>query len=167
VLAHIRQLAPNMPVVVRTLDDANLDMLRAAGATEVVPEAIEASLMLASHALALVGVPMRKVLRMVQEQREARYSLLRGYFHGGDDETVEDLDNERLATFTVPPRGASIGKMLGALGLGAFGVRVVSLRSQGKPAPFTDHTLLHEGDTLVLSGKATALALAEDKLVTG
>lgn len=167
VLAHIRQLAPNMPVVVRTLDDANLDTLRAAGATEVVPEAIEASLMLASHALALVGVPMRKVLRMVQEQREARYSLLRGYFHGGDDETVEDLDNERLSTFTVPPGGASIGKMLGALGLGVFGVRVVSLRSQGKPAPFTDHTLLHEGDTLVLSGKAAALALAEDKLVTG
>jgi CPA2 family monovalent cation:H+ antiporter-2 len=33
--------------------------LRAAGATEVVPEAIEGSLMLASHALALVGVPMR------------------------------------------------------------------------------------------------------------
>jgi CPA2 family monovalent cation:H+ antiporter-2 len=48
-----------VPVIVRTIDDTDLEKLRAAGATEVVPEAIEGSLMLASHALALVGVPMR------------------------------------------------------------------------------------------------------------
>jgi hypothetical protein len=58
----------------------------------VVPEAIEGSLMLASHALALVGVPMRRVLRVVQQQRDARYGLLRGYFHGADDDTVDELD---------------------------------------------------------------------------
>ena len=49
-----------VPVVVRTIDDSDLDRLRAAGATEVVPEAIEGSLMLAGHALALVGVPMKQ-----------------------------------------------------------------------------------------------------------
>ena len=47
--------------------------------------------MLASHALALVGVPMRRVIRIVQDQRDARYSLLRGYFHGADDDTVDEL----------------------------------------------------------------------------
>ena len=55
-----------------------MESLRGAGATEVVPEAIEGSLMLASHALALVGVPMRRVIRVVQDQRDARYGLLRG-----------------------------------------------------------------------------------------
>jgi CPA2 family monovalent cation:H+ antiporter-2 len=156
-----------VPVVVRTVDDADLERLRNAGATEVVPEAIEASLMLASHAMALVGVPMRKVLRMVQEQREERYGLLRGYFHGGDDDTADELENERLSTFTVPTGGSSVGKSLGELDLPSLEARVVSLRNHGKPCPFDDETLLHEGDTLVLSGKATALALAEERLVSG
>jgi CPA2 family monovalent cation:H+ antiporter-2 len=164
VLSHLQHMAPHVPVVVRTLDDANLDMLQAAGATEVVPEAIEASLMLASHALALVGVPMRKVLRMVQEQREERYSLLRGYFHGDDDDTADDLDNEHLSTFIVAHNHPCVGQTLGTLALSEVGVRVVNLRSHGKPSPFTENTVLHVNDTLVLSGKSTALALAEEKL---
>lgn len=167
VLAHIQHLAPDVPVVVRTLDDANLEKLQAAGASEVVPEAIEASLMLASHALALVGVPMRKVLRMVQEQREARYSLLRGYFHGEDDQGVDALEDEHLSTFTVAHKCNCVGKSLGHLGLESLGVRLVSLRNHGVAKPFTPETQLREGDTLVLSGKAPALALAEDRLVTG
>ncbi len=167
VLGLLRQLAPSVPVVVRTLDDANLESLQAAGATEVVPEAIEASLMLASHALALVGVPMRKVLRMVQEQREERYSLLRGYFHGDDDSSADELDNEHLSTFTVPANCRCVGKTLQALALGTVGTRIVSLRSHGKPCEFCDDTVLHEGDTLVLSGKSTALALAEERLALG
>ena len=75
-------------MIVRTQDDLDLERLQAAGATEVVPETLESSLMLASHALALVGVPMRRVIRIVQDQRDARYNLLRGYFHGADDSTA-------------------------------------------------------------------------------
>ena len=76
--------------------------LQDAGATEVVPEAIEGSLMLASHALALVGVPMRRVIRSVQDQREARYQLLRGYFHGADDDTSAEREQARLVPLTLP-----------------------------------------------------------------
>ena len=65
VLANTRAHAPQVPVIVRTQDDHDLERLQAAGATEVVPETIEGSLMLASHALALVGVPMRRVIRVV------------------------------------------------------------------------------------------------------
>jgi len=103
VLTHTRAHAPQVPVVVRTQDDLHLDKLRDAGATEVVPETIEGSLMLASHALALVGVPLRRVLRLVQEQRDARYQLLRGYFHGADDDSVSEREQERLATVSLPP----------------------------------------------------------------
>jgi CPA2 family monovalent cation:H+ antiporter-2 len=88
ILHLVHSHAPTVPVIVRTIDDVDFERLRAAGATEVVPEAIEGSLMLASHALALVGVPMRRVLRVVQQQRDARYGLLRGFFHGADDDTV-------------------------------------------------------------------------------
>ena len=57
--------------------------------------------MLASHALALVGVPMRRVIRVVQDQRDARYGLLRGYFHGSDDDSVHDVDQTRLSTLCL------------------------------------------------------------------
>ncbi len=165
VLANARAHAPTVPVIVRTVDDHDLEKLQAAGATVVVPEAIEGSLMLASHALALVGVPMRRVIRVVQEQRDARYNLLRGYFRGADDDTVNELDEERLSTVTLPLVIKPVGQLLGAVLLAASGVRVVSLRrSNGRVASIHDDTLLEGGDTLVLSGKPEALAMAEKKL---
>jgi CPA2 family monovalent cation:H+ antiporter-2 len=170
VLAHIREHAPHVSVVVRTLDDMNLDQLQAAGATEVVPEAIEASLMLASHALALAGLPLRKVLHMVREQREERYSLLRGYFHGSSDDTVDELEHERLFTVTLDTQSACIGKTVERLELDALDVRLVNLRCAGAQrasAVCNASTVLHEGDTLVLSGTAAALARAESLLSLG
>ena len=168
VLAHVRTHAPQVPVIVRTQDDHDLELLQKAGATEVVPEAIEGSLMLASHALALVGVPMRRVIRIVQDQRDARYGLLRGYFHGADDDSVDELHHERLASVTLPLGAKSAGRPLGHFALHSLGVRVVSLRRQeGKTISVTDQVLLEAGDTLVLSGQAETLAVAEEKILRG
>ena len=134
----------------------------------MVPEAIEGSLMLASHALALVGVPMRRVIRIVQDQRDARYNLLRGFFHGADDSTADELLHERLVTINLPLAAKANGKTLADANLAALGVRLVSLRrSDGKSVHAEDSTPLHAGDTLVLSGKATDLAAAEQKLLQG
>jgi CPA2 family monovalent cation:H+ antiporter-2 len=166
VLAHTREHAPQVPVIVRTHDDHDLQMLQAAGATEVVPEAIEGSLMLASHALALVGVPMRRVIRVVQEQRDARYDLLRGYFHGADDDGIHERDTDRLAPITLPEGVAAIGRTIEALALQSVNVRIVSVRrANGHVAPAHDETVVRAGDTLVLSGLPTALALAEELLL--
>jgi CPA2 family monovalent cation:H+ antiporter-2 len=168
VLANTRAHAPHVPVIVRTQDDRDLEALQAAGATEVVPEAIEGSLMLASHALALVGVPMRRVLRIVQDQRDARYNLLRGYFHGADDSTADEHEQERLFTLTLPVGAHSVGDSIGHLALQALAVRLVSLRREGgKPVRIDDTVLLEGGDTLVLSGRAEALAVAETRLLRG
>ena len=165
VLANTRSHAPQVPVIVRTQDDLNLARLQKAGATEVVPEAIEGSLMLASHALALVGVPMRRVLRIVQDQRDARYKLLRGFFHGADDDSVDELDHERLSTVTLPAGSRHAGLPAAALPLQACGVRLVSIRrASGKQVTLTQELLLQAGDTLVLGGTAAALASAEEML---
>jgi len=166
VLDHARTHAPQVPVIVRTRDEIDIERLRSAGAAEVVPEAIEGSLMLASHALALVGVPMRRVIRVVQNQRDARYNLLRGYFHGADDDTVDELQHERLASFTLPLGARSIGHPLGDLALHAVGVRVVNLRRiNGRSMQAADDTQLEDGDTLVLSGRPENLSIAEQKLL--
>jgi len=168
VLAHTRSHAPQVPVIVRTQDDRDLEKLQAAGATEVVPEAIEGSLMLAGHALALVGVPMRRVIRLVRDQRDARYNLLRGYFHGADDDGADEIDHERLDSFTLGPGARAIGQPLADLALHAVGVRVAALRRRdGQATEARDDTVLADGDTLVLSGKPAALAVAIDKLQRG
>ena len=77
VLAWAQEHAPQVPVVVRTHDDKDLEQLRAAGAAEVVPEVIEGSLMLASQTLAHIGIPLKRVIRLVQGQRMTRYALMR------------------------------------------------------------------------------------------
>jgi len=166
ILHQVAVHAPKVPVVVRTIDDTDLERLREAGATGVVPETIEGSLMLASHALALVGVPMRRVIRITRDARDARYGLLRGYFHGADDDTVEELKQARLASVTLPAATACQGQTLGAQALHAVGVQVVSVRqSSGRVIEPHDIQTLHPGDTLVLSGLPEALALAEEKLL--
>jgi CPA2 family monovalent cation:H+ antiporter-2 len=166
ILRLVQDHAPHVPVVVRTVDDADIDRLRAAGATEVVPEAIEGSLMLAGHALALVGVPMQRVIRITRDARDARYSLLRGYFHGADDDTVEELSQARLQSVTLPLAARCVGRTLGSLALAELGLSVVSVRraSGGVLAP--DHSyLLAGGDTLVLSGLPEPLARVEAMLM--
>jgi CPA2 family monovalent cation:H+ antiporter-2 len=170
-LLHLVQThAPRVPVIVRTIDDADLEALKAAGATEVVPEAIEGSLMLASHALALVGVPMRRVIRLTRDARDARYGLLRGYFHGADDDLGGVLEQQqaRLGSITLPAGATCIGKSLRELALPELGVQVVSLRlSTGRVVEAADSQRLAGGDTLVLSGMPEALSLAEETLTRG
>ena len=167
-LALTQSHAPQVPVIVRTQDDHSLEKLQDAGAAEVVPEAIEGSLMLASHALALVGVPMRRVIRIVQDQRDARYALLRGYFHGSDDDSVDERQQERLHSVTLHPGAHAVSRAMQDLPLAEWGVRVVHLRrADGKRMPVTDTVPLAFGDTLVLSGKADALARAEQWLLGG
>ncbi len=168
ILRLVQAHAPQVPVVVRTLDDSDLERLREAGATEVVPEAIEGSLMLASHALALVGVPMRRVIRITRDARDKRYGLLRGYFHGADDDTADEVEQARLATVSLPLASPLAGLSLGDLALHAVGVSVVSLRrAAGGVVAAADELMLAGGDTLVISGPSPALALAEEKLLRG
>ena len=168
ILSLVQAHAPRVPVIVRTVDDTDIDKLKAAGATEVVPEAVEGSLMLAGHALALVGVPMKRVIRITRDARDARYSLLRGYFHGADDDTVEELKQARLRSVILPEAARCVGQTLEAQALHAVGVSVLSVRraSGGVTAPAPTH-LLAAGDTLVLSGLPEPLSLAEEKLLRG
>ncbi|MBM3387291.1 MAG: potassium transporter [Betaproteobacteria bacterium] len=168
VLGHTQGHAPQVPVIVRTQNDQELEKLQQAGATEVVPEALEGSLMLASHALALVGVPLRRVIRLAQEQRDARYNLLKGYFHGADDARVEDIDHERLATVSLPLTSPWLQRTVADLNFHAMGVRLVGLRrANGKSEVVSDTLALQMNDTLVISGTVRTLAMAEDKLTRG
>ena len=83
------------------------------GATEVVPEVLEGSLMLATHSLLLLGVPLNRVLKRIRVIREERYSLFRGFYRGVSDagDAAESLQ-PRLHSVLLPDRAGAIGRSL-------------------------------------------------------
>ncbi len=170
ILALVRELRPDLPVVVRTVDDSEIDRLKDAGAAEVVAEILEGSLMLATQALMLLGVPLNRVLRRIRETREQRYGLFKGFYRGVTDETGEERDRAqpRLHSITVAPGAAAVGKSLEELDLSRFHVEVTSIRKRNirRAAP-DPQTRLHEGDVVVLRGLQEALETAEMFLLQG
>jgi len=170
ILALVHQLRPGLPVIVRTLDDSDIDRLKEAGAAEVVAEILEGSLMLATHALMLLGVPLNRVLRRIRDTREQRYGLFRGFYRGVTDEVDDENDREqpRLHSVILPPGSAAVGKTLRALQLGRLQVEITALRRHNvrnsTPEP---ETVLAEGDVLVLRGKQEHLADADIFLMRG
>ncbi len=168
ILHHVHQSRPELPVVIRTRDDTELERLLTAGAAEVVPEVLEGSLMLATHSLLLLGVPLNRVLKRIRAIREERYSLFRGFFHGASDaaDAAENLQ-PRLHSVLLPGRARAVGKPLSSVlqeGLVEItGVRRRGARSQ-RPGP---DWVFEEGDVVVLLGRPENLALAERRLLRG
>jgi CPA2 family monovalent cation:H+ antiporter-2 len=170
ILAQVRELKPGLPVVVRMLDDTEIELLRNAGATAVLAEIMEGSLMLASHTLISLGVPLNRVLRRIRDTREQRYSLLRGFFHGESDQ-IEDAarDAQRLLhSVLITPGAAAIGKTLAALDLATCKVEVKAVRRPGitAQAPQPD-ARIEAGDVLVLYGAEHDCAAAEIRVMQG
>ncbi|VVO35994.1 cation:proton antiporter [Pseudomonas fluorescens] len=86
ILKEARRLNAAVPILVRTRDDSQLAELKASGASEVVPELLESSLMLASHALIMLGLPAHQVQERADQIRHDRYRLLHGFYPGADDD---------------------------------------------------------------------------------
>lgn len=170
ILGLVHELRRGLPVVVRTLDDNDIERLKLAGAAEVVAEVMEGSLMLASTTLMLLGVPLNRVLRRIRETREQRYSLFRGFFRGITDEG--DPENQalqpRLHSVMIAPGAAAIGQSLGKIDLARLNVEVTAVRRRNvrTVTPVPD-TRIEEGDVLVLLGVEADLAAAEMKLLQG
>jgi CPA2 family monovalent cation:H+ antiporter-2 len=170
ILDLVHQARPGLPVVVRTVDDQDIEQLKRAGAADVVAEIQEGSLMLASHALMLVGVPLNRVLRRIRETREQRYDLFRGFFRGLSDEVDDagERNQPRLHSVILPPGAAGIGQSLSQLDLARFNVDVTTVRRHGVRSTLPDPVaLLSEGDVVVLRGQQEAVALAEMFLLQG
>ncbi len=168
IIAHVRELRPDVPVIVRTFDDSDVERLRAAGAAEIVAEVIEGSLMLATQTMMQLGMPLNRVLRRLRDARAERYRFMPGFFHGATDSDLEDRDEPRLRTLVVGPYAPSVGKTLGSLGLAGMGVQVTAVRRKGSrdvaPGP---EMQVQAGDVLVLLGTQEKLARAEMRVLQG
>jgi CPA2 family monovalent cation:H+ antiporter-2 len=170
ILHVVQEKYPQLAVIVRTVDDSHIEALREAGATEVVPEVLEGSLMLASHALMLMGIPLNRVVKRIRAFREERYKLFRGFFRGMTDAEEESLEKHQPRLHSVPITSAAyaVGKRFIDLELLDHNVEVQSIRRRNlnSIAP-TLETVFEEGDVVVLLGASEYLAAAEKVLLTG
>lgn len=126
--------------------------------------------MLASHALALVGIPLPRILKRIREIRAERYHLLRGFYRGGEanGEALEERQQIRLHSVVLDAGAYAIGKTLADLRLHELGVEVSALRRQRVRIvePAVDTRLSLE-DVLVMLGTPSQLANAETRLFKG
>lgn len=166
-LKTIKREYPALPVLVRTQDDGQLSSFQQAGATEVVPEALEGSLMLVSHVLTLLQVPQNLIDTSINSARQERYQLLHGFLHGQRSSKYSDQGEARVqrTAITLTESAYACHKRLDELDLG---VEICSLRRDGEELEQPDMEMrLQQGDTLILSGAAHAIEAAEETLLIG
>lgn len=168
ILRSLRKLRADVPVLVRTPDDSRAGELKAAGATEVVPEAFEASLMLASHVLMSLKLPAATVMRSVAELRGNRYEMLRNVIARGDESGNDAAFAEQVRSVVLPPGSWCIGKSLEEVRRAGADVAFTGIRRQGilgrEP---TGDTCFEDGDIVVIYGTPEALEHAEAVLLAG
>src|SRR5580692_2137895 len=170
ILRAVRELRNDVPILVRTQDDTKLEQLQSAGATEVVPETFEASLMLLSHLLLLLKLPVPRVIRTVNDIRSHRYSMLRQYFPAADAEPLDDTHafREELHSVILPPHAWAVGRSIAELTAQGSRAAVSAVRRDGIVGrdPGED-TRFKEGDVVVVCGTPEAVEHAETLLLMG
>jgi len=170
ILRSVRELRTDVPILVRTQDDTKLEELQAAGATEVVPETFEASLMLLSHLLLLMKLPVGRVIRTVNDIRSQRYQMLRQYFRADGAEPLDESHafREQLHSVILPPQAWAVGRSITDLALRGSQATVNAVRRDGivgrEPGP---DTVFKEGDVVVVYGTPEAVEHAETLLLMG
>lgn len=164
VIKKIRSLSSNVPILVRTRNDDNLNTLQEAGANEVVPESLEGSLMLVSQVLSLTGVPFSKIMRRVQDERKNHYNHLHGFFQGEHtDMSPEAIGRIEFAhAILINPNSFGCGKSIESLELDQSRVHVVALkRGDTETESPSEKIILQAQDTLIVRGRPRRVESAE------
>ncbi|MGL5813902.1 MAG: cation:proton antiporter [Aeromonas sp.] len=166
-LTLIRELASGVKVLVRTRDDSFLEHYKQAGAFEVIPESQEGALMLVSHLLVNCDIPIGRVIRRMEHERNSQYRFLHGFYWGdqsaGNLETDQRL--ERLHPVLLHDQAWAVGRRVGELSLGEVRVKAIH-RGEQSLEPRAELRLA-AGDRLVLFGNAVAMEQAEQRLLEG
>jgi CPA2 family monovalent cation:H+ antiporter-2 len=165
----VRRLRAEVPVLVRTQDDARLEELTRAGATEVVPETFEAGMTLVLQALTLLRLPPAQVLQIADRLRRLRYVTLpdsSGTFTALS--ALADDAEAQMRSVVLPPGAWAVGRRLAQVRERGAAIAVTAIRRHGivgrEPA---DETELQEGDVVVISGSPAAVEHAEAVLLAG
>ena len=156
VLTVVRETYLDLPVIVRTADESSIALLQKEGATEVVPEVLEGSLMLGSHALMVLGIPLGRIVKKIRSFRSERYSMFRGYFKGSTDISDDFSGQEQLELHSIEVKRNPLlmGSKLENIRFEDFNIQIQYLRRPNMlenidPRP---DIILDDGDILVILG---------------
>ena len=156
VLTVVRETYLDLPVIVRTADESSIALLQKEGATEVVPEVLEGSLMLGSHALMVLGIPLGRIVRKIRSFRSERYAMFRGYFKGSTDISDDFSGQEQLELHSIEIKRNPLlmGSKLENIRFEDFNIQIQYLRRPNMlenidPRP---DIILDNGDILVILG---------------
>lgn len=169
IIHQVRTLRKDIPILVRSVDESKLDTLYEAGATEVIPETLEASIIMASYLLLHLGIPITGITRDIAKARKDHYKFLRGYFPGEETSHGESSKvREHMNSLILHPGSRAIGLKMGDINLDGRNIVFTALRRSGirgkQPSP---DLLLKENDVLVLYAKPEDLEYIKVELMTG
>ena len=170
IVAHVRGLGVDLPILARSVQGRHDEALVAAGAT-VFPEGLENSLAFAGQVMVMLGMPPSRVEARLNEIRAQDYAPLRAFFHASEGERA----SAQALNFPLQKRSVLLsendhaaGRTAHELGLEELGVELVDVRRG--PITVPGHLLdtrLRAGDVLVLKGSDEALDHAISRLIEG
>lgn len=164
VVSLCRDLAPELNILVRTRDDRSLKLLETAGASQVIPESLEGSLMMVSQILFKCGVPLSRILKRLESERRNHYQYLHGFFSGEES----DFTLELLHAVALPENAHVVGKNLSHISWERLRVELRAIRRNGEEVPKPDENwMIASGDIFILQGKPRRVERAEQYLLQG
>ncbi|MBT4962979.1 MAG: hypothetical protein HON32_02255 [Francisellaceae bacterium] len=170
-LQSIRAMHQDVPVFIRTKNDTHMEKFQKAGATEVVPEKLEGSLMLASHLLLSLGIPTHRILAKLRKIHSTRYKLLREFFAGSDDFVMQEGDDSSrrsLHSFIVTDYSWALDKEIATIMIAIPENSSLKSLTRGltryQPVPAT--ISIQAGDVLVFLATPEEITLLDELLLS-
>ncbi len=170
ILQQTRLHNKRIPIIVRSHYDSETEQFYQLGASEVIPETFEASIMLASHLLMLLKIPLQMVDRLIEESRHNRYDLLKRVFPGEQTYSPDEDATIKVALHAVylPETAACINKQVSDIDFDAMEVSIQYIRKKDNhhalPHP---ETRFAKDDVVILYGELPKLEAAERLLLEG
>lgn len=167
----VRAEFKRIPIIIRSYDENDTNLLYQHGATEVIPETIETSLAFASHLFVIMHLPITKVHRLIDKIRQDRYAILQRIFPGSDASLLSDEAehyNRTLHVIVLTEDAYAVGRKITELKLHKYDVVLVRIRRNNKQYKGPKPTMvLHGKDILVLYGQVSDLVRAERMIFEG
>ncbi|WGZ89837.1 MAG: cation:proton antiporter [Candidatus Thiocaldithrix dubininis] len=163
-----RKKRGSIPILVRTRDDTHMQELEELGATDVLPETLEATVMIVERLLGRLGLSPDEMFRMVEKVRADGYQTLRSYFHGDKPKPSPKKGESFLQTYSIRESDYAVGKTIEELHLDRVQVNIKALRRGEIRGEHPAASMRLEAlDILILEGKADHFKEVEQLLRHG
>jgi len=162
-----RKKQKDVPILVRVRDDQSMQALMNIGATEVLPESLAASVMVARRVLENLDLPSTEITEVVDRIRAEGYRALKTFFHGEQLKTTTPKQTTEtfLHTAVLQANDRAVGMSIADLQLDSLGVALKSLRRGDIRGDYPDTDMvLRADDKLVLERSTDGFQDVEKRL---